>query len=127
MVKRIIAKINEGQERTQWGKGTIVCKSMEEFDKYLNQFKGQVASPGTAAARLGVSRAYINQLEKEGRIRAYRIWNEDIHWDSLPLKWKPFVAVKDVYIYIPDEDIERIREELIKKAENKLKQLKGKK
>lgn len=126
MIKKIIRKMNEKQERKNWGKGTIVCNSMQEFDKYFDEFKAQMSSPGAAASRLGVSRAYINQLEKEGRIRAYRIWNEDIHWDNLPLRWKPFIAVKDVYIYIPDEDIERIRAELIKKAENKLKKLKGK-
>jgi hypothetical protein len=100
MIKKIIKKMDEKREKKNWGKGTIICKSMEEFDKYYDEFKGQMVSPGSAASRLGVSRAYINQLEKEGRIRAYRIWQEDITWDDLPLKWKPFFSVKDVYIFI---------------------------
>jgi len=58
-------------------------------------------SPGGAAGKLGVSRAYIHQLEREGKIRVYRIWDEDIDWDQLPLKWRLFTRVKDViFIYL---------------------------
>jgi len=126
MLKKIITKMNVRQEKKQWGKGTIVLNSMKEFDKIFDQFKGQMLSPGGAAGKLGVSRAYIHQLEKEGKIRAYRIWHEDIGWDDLPLRWKPFIATKDVYIYIPEEDIEKVRKEMIKKAEEKIKKLKRK-
>ena len=126
MLKKIIKKTDEIQEKKQWGKGTIVLNSMEEFDEIFDKFKGQMSSPGGAAGMLGVSRSYIHQLEKEGKIRVYRIWTEDVSWDELPLKWRLFTKVKDVYIYIPDEDIEKIRKEMIKKAEAKIKKLKGK-
>ena len=126
MLKKIITKMNVRKEKKQWGKGTIVLNSMEEFDKIFDQFKGRMLSPGGAAGSLGVSRAYIHQLEREGKIRAYRIWHEDIGWDGLPLRWKPFIAAKDVYIYIPEEDIEKVRKEMIKKAEEKIKKLKRK-
>lgn len=126
MLKKIVTKINGRQEKKNWGKGTIVLDSMEKFEEIFDKFKGQMVSPGGAAGALGVSRAYIHQLEKEGKIRAYRIWHEDIEWDSLPVWMKLMVAKKDVYIYIPDEDIKRIKKEMIKKAEAKIKKLKGK-
>ena len=127
MLKKIIKKIDETQEKKQWGKGTIVLNSMEEFDEIFDKFKGQMISPGGAAGKLGVSRAYIHQLEREGKIRVYRIWDEDIDWDQLPLKWRLFTRVKDVYIYIPIEDLDKVKKEMIKKAEEKIKRLKGKK
>lgn len=83
--------------------------SMKEFDKIFDQFEGQMSSPGGAAGMLGVSRAYIHQLEKEGKIRAYRIWHDDLQWDSMPLWLKLQVAKKDMYIYIPNEDIKKIK------------------
>ncbi len=125
MLKKTLTKIAESKERKNWGKGTIVC-TQEEFEKVFDEFKGQMVSPGGAAGALGVSRAYIHQLEKEGKIRAYRIAHDDIDWDRLPLWLKMMVAPRDVYIYIPDEDIERIKKGMIEKAETKLKKLKGK-
>lgn len=125
MLKQIIRKMDEREEKKKWGKGTIVLESMKAFDKIFDDFKGQMVSPGGAAGMLGVSRAYIHQLEKDGKIRAYRIWQEDVDWDSLPLKWRLFLKVKDVYIYIPMEDIEKVRKEMIKKAKDKIKKLEG--
>jgi hypothetical protein len=43
------------------------------------------------------------------------------------LRWKPFISVKDMYIFIPDVDIEKVREEMIRKTEEKINKLKGKK
>ena len=100
---------------------------MKEFDEIFDKFKGQMISPGGASGMLRVSRAYIHQLEKEGKIRAYRIWHENVNWDDLPLKWRLFTKVTDVYIYIPIVDIEKVKKEMIEKAEAKLKKLKGKK
>ena len=126
MLKKIVTKLNEKQEKKNWGKGTIVLDSMKEFEEIFDKFEGQMISPGSAASELRVSRAYIHQLEKEGKIRAYRIWHEDIEWDSLPVWMKLMVAKKDVYIYIPDEDIKKVKKEMIKKAEARIKKLKGK-
>jgi hypothetical protein len=125
MIVKIVSKMNKKRETKNWGKGTIEVKSMDDFDKIFKKFDGKMVSPGGAAATLKVSRAYIHQLEKEGKIRAYRIWHDDIHWDDLPLWAKLMVAKKDVYIYIPDEDIKKIRKEMIQKAEARIKKLKG--
>ena len=125
MIKKARIKLDEHIEKQKWGKGTVMLNTMKELDKVFDEFRGQLVSPGTAAANLGVSRAYVNQLEKEGRITAYRIYSENVNWDELPLKWKLFVAVKDVYIYIPVDDIERISQELIEKTEKKLKKLRA--
>lgn len=126
MLKKIKDTLDEKREKKNWGKGTIVVESMAKFDKIFDQFKGKMISPGGAADRLGTSRAYVHQLEKEGKIRAYRIRHDDIEWNDLPLWAKVMVAKKDVYIYIPDEDIEKIKKEMIKKAEARIKKLKGK-
>lgn len=126
MLKKILTKAGEKQEKKQRGKGTIVLNSMAEFDKIFDEFKAQMVSPGGAAGKLGVSRAYIHQLEREGKIRAYRIWHDDIQWDSMPLWMKMIVTPKDVYIFIPIEDIEKVRKEMIVKAKDKIKKLGGK-
>jgi hypothetical protein len=126
MLKKVIRKLDEKEEKKEWGKGTIVLNSMEEFDKIFDKFRGQMISPGGAADMLGVSRAYIHQLEREGKIRAYRIWHDTVDWDELPLKWRLFTKVTGVYIYIPVEDLEKVKKEMIKKANDKLKRLKGK-
>lgn len=126
VIKTIRKALDAKMESKERGEGTIVCTD-KEFDKVLDQFKGALVSPGTAAQLLGVSRSYVNQLEREGKIRAYRIERDNVNWDGLPLRWKPLISVKDVYIYIPEEDIEKIRSEMIQKAKNKIKQLKAKK
>lgn len=125
MLKKILAEKHDKKEKHQWGKGTIVLTSMEEFDKIFDSFEGQMVSPGGAAARLGVTRSFIHHLEKEGIIRAYRILHDVIDWDEMPLWGKMLVFPRDVYIYIPNEDIERVKKEMIEKAEAKLKRLKN--
>jgi hypothetical protein len=128
MLKKIKTRQDEKREKKNWGKGTVVFDKMKDFDKIFDEFsdKGGMVSPGKAAAMLSVSRDYVHQLEKEGKIRAYRIWHDDLDWDRLPLWAKIMVAKKDVYIYIPVADIEIIKKEMIKKTEAKLKKLKGK-
>lgn len=125
MLKKGMTKISVLRERKNIGKGSIVLNSMEEFDTVFDNFKGQMVSPGGAAARLGVSRSFIHHLEKEGKIRAYRIGCDDIQWDKMPLWAKLLVSPRDVYIYIPDEDIEKVRQQMLKKAEDRINELKG--
>ncbi len=44
--------------------GTIKLNSFDEFNQVCEEFEGQVVSPGGAAGRLDVSRAYIINLKK---------------------------------------------------------------
>ena len=111
------------------GKGTIRVDSVKKLSKILDEYKvkGGCVSPGGAAARLGVSRQYIAHLEKTGKIRAFRIPYKNIRWDDLPL-WQRMITVqRSEYIYIPSEDIEKLRKEMLEKAEEKVKKLKDKK
>jgi hypothetical protein len=109
------------------GKGTIMVDSVKELSKILDKHKvkGGCLSPGGAAGRLGVSRQYIAHLEKIGKIRAFRIPSELLEWDALPL-WARLITVKrSMYIYIPVEDVDGVKKEMIEKAEAKIRKLKG--
>ncbi len=88
------------------GRGTIWLKNLDEFIKISEFYKGQLVSPGGAAAQLGVSRAMIHQLERDGKIRAYRfiVTNED--WDKYSFHMKLLLNRKSLTIWIPVEDIE---------------------
>jgi len=119
-----VQKWGDKAERKEWGKGTIVFDSWEEFEKKIEHDKGLV-SPGGAASMLGVSRSYIHQLEKEGKITVYRIWAEDVDWDSLPFWVKALVPKREIYGFITAEEVERVRSEMIKKAKDKIKKLEG--
>jgi hypothetical protein len=132
MVKKISQKWQEKvqeradkEEHKNWGKGTIVFNSWKEFEKKVKHDKGLI-SPGGAASMLGVSRSYISQLEKDGKITVYRIWEEDIDWNSLPFWIKAIVPKREIYGFITAEEVERVRSEMIKKAEDKIKRLQQK-
>ena len=109
MKKRLADKIHEKKEREVWGKGTIVCNSWDDFEKKAEDCGWNVVSPGGAADMLGVSRSYINQLEKEGKIRAFRIIVDDKEWKDVPFWLKVFTPKKAVYVYIPVKDLEKIK------------------
>ena len=123
MKKRFIDKLHEKKESKEYGIGTVVCQSWEEFEKFEKDIEGGFLSPGGAAGRLGVSRAYIHLLEKEGKLRAFRIWNNDKIWEHLPIYMKIIVPKREVFIFIPTEDVKKIRQNMLRKAENKIKRL----
>jgi hypothetical protein len=52
------------------------------------------------------------------------VWDEDLGWDDLPLWVKIITPRKGMYIMIPTEDIERLKKDRIKKAEETIKKLK---
>jgi|WetSurMetagenome_2_1015567.scaffolds.fasta_scaffold509064_1 hypothetical protein len=93
------------------GKGTIMVKTVEELNEIAEKFNWQVVSPGGAANMLGVSRAYIHQLEKNGLIRAYRM---DSNFNKKGISKIIQLLIntnRKFYIYIPVEDIEKIKAE----------------
>ncbi|SPQ01351.1 hypothetical protein NBG4_500025 [Candidatus Sulfobium mesophilum] len=124
---RIIDKKFLEKEKKNWGQGTIVCHSWEEFEELAEKSEGGGVSPGGAADFLGVSRSYVHQLEKEGKIRAFRIVVDDEMREHMPFWLKVFTPAKAVYIIIPQKDLEKVKKEMIKRAEEKIKRLKGKK
>ena len=129
MGKRILShwadKAEEKEQEANFGPRTVVCRNQEEFNKVLEEFNYKMVSPGRAADKLHVSRSYIHQLEKEGKIRVYRVWDEDLDWDDLPIWVRVLTPRRGMYIMIPEEDIERIKKERIKKAEQTIRKLKS--
>lgn len=114
-----------GREEEHPGYGTIEVQTMEELTEIYERFGGLMISPGGAAHELGVSRAYVHQLEKEKKIRAYRLWEYVIKWDSVPGWARMMIPKRGAYIYIPWEDVQRVKAEMIAKAEARLKKLRG--
>ena len=99
-------------------KGTIRLQSLDELDLAHESFKGKSAvSPGGAAGMLRVSRAYIHQLEKEKKIRAFRIKEKKIDLRGLPFHYKLLflVSKREDYIFIPCVDLEEFQKEMRQK------------
>jgi hypothetical protein len=102
-------------------KGTIVLKTFDDFNKVCEEFEGQVISPGGAADMLHVSRAYIHQLEKEKRIRAYRFSYDDSDKTLTRALRIILNRSRGAYIYIPVVDLKEIKEEMKRKREERYK------
>ena len=107
--QKFIEELDNRRLKKEGGKGTIWI-SMEEFEKVAEYFKGQLVSPGGAANMLHVSRAMIHQLERDGKVRAYRVVVADEFWDRLDFYLRLMVKRKSAYIYIPVEDIRKYGE-----------------
>lgn len=85
------------------GKGTVWLESWKDYEKVADKCNGNLLSPGGAAARVGISRSRVHQLEAEGRITVYRIKTEELEiteedfkeiLKDFPLWIRPFVALK---------------------------------
>jgi hypothetical protein len=111
-LKKFIDSLEMRRAKKEGGTGTIWLKSMQEFHDVCDYFEGAVLSPGGAAGELGVSRAMIHLLEKEGKIRAYRFIPPDDELDDEPYWVRVLFGVKRPYIWIPIEDIVRYAKEV---------------
>jgi hypothetical protein len=100
------------------GKGTIYLKNLEEFEKVSEYFKGQLVSPGGAAGHLGVSRAMIHQLERDGKIRAYRFVVESEDWENYSFHLKLLLPRKSLTIWIPIEDLNKYAQTVRKRQKD---------
>ena len=109
------------------GQGTIWLKNFEELEKIAEWYKGGMLSPGGAASHLGVSRAMIHQLERDGKIRAYRYIAEDKDWENLPFYLKLLIERKSQAIYIPIVDLDKYAEDVHKRGRARTKKLQKKK
>lgn len=99
--------LDQRREKREIQSGTIWLKSYQEYKQLAETFEGKIVKPIHAGKMLGVSRAMILQLEKEGKIKAYRLAFTDEVWKDIPLHLKPLITRSDTYIWIPIEDIER--------------------
>ena len=106
-----IDKLEERRIKKEGGKGTIWI-SLEEFEKVADYFEAQLVSPGGAAGMLGVSRAMIHQLEKDGKIRAYRIIVDQKGWQHQPFYIQLLASKKGQQIWIPVDDLVKYAQEV---------------
>lgn len=102
-------------------KGTIRIRSYEELNAIVDKFKDKgLLSPGDAAALLHVNPSYVHQLEKDKRIRAYRLKATDLNKKELPLIVRLLIVTprQEDYIFIPVVDLEEYKKEITQKTVN---------
>jgi hypothetical protein len=116
-----IDELESRREIKEVNKGTIMLRNYEEYLRLHDHYKGNLIKPIHAAKMLDVSRAMIFQLEKEGKVRGYRLTFTDDVWETIPAHLKPLISRSDVYIWIPVEDIE----EYAKEKGKRLKMVRG--
>ncbi len=116
-----LTQLDQRREMQQIQSGTIWLTSYDEYKQVAEAFKGRIVKPYHAGKMLGVSRAMIFNLERDGKIRAYRLSFTDEVWEGIPLHLKPLITRSDTYIWIPVEDVERYA----KSKGRKLKDVKG--
>ncbi len=104
-LKKFIDSLETRRAKKEGGTGTIWLKSMQEFRDVCDYFESAVVSPGGAADMLGVSRAMVNHLEKQGKIRVFRFIAPDDELDDEPYWVRVLFGVKGQYAWIPIEDI----------------------
>lgn len=109
--QNFIDKLEERRIKREGGKGTIWI-SYKEFDKVSDYFEGQLISPGGAAGYLRVSRAMIHQLEKDGKIRAYRIIVDRQAWENEPFYIQLLMSKKGQHIWVPVDDLVKYAQEV---------------
>lgn len=103
-------ELDQRREKKEIQSGTIWLKSYDEYKQLAEAFEGKIVKPIHAGKMLGVSRAMIFKLEKEGQLRAFRLAFTDDVWKGIPLHLKPLITRSDTYIWIPIEDIEKYAE-----------------
>ncbi len=103
-------ELDQRREKKEIQSGTIWLESYDEYKQLAETFEGKIVKPIHAGKMLGVSRAMIFKLEKEGQLRAFRLAFTDDVWKGIPLHLKPLITRSDTYIWIPIEDIEKYAE-----------------
>jgi len=109
--KEFLSNLNGRRESEVIKTGTIWLQSYEEYKQLAEVFQGKIVKPIHAAKMLGVSRAMVLKLEKEGEVRGFRLsFKDDEIWKSIPLHLKPLITRTDTYIWIPIEDVQKYAE-----------------
>lgn len=103
MLAGILYKKSEAEK---YGKRTVVCNSLEEFEKAIEGIACGLVSPGGT----GLPRSFVEKLEKDGLIRVYRVLVDDKDFDNTPSLFRFLVPSREVHVYIPVDDIEKVRQ-----------------
>jgi len=107
IAKDFESELDKRRENEVIKTGTIWLKTYDEYKQLAETFKEKLVKPIHAAKMLGVSRAMIVNLEKQGIIRGFRLsFKDDGIWKTIPLHLKPLITRTDIYIWIPIEDIQ---------------------
>jgi predicted site-specific integrase-resolvase len=102
------------------------CGTWEELMDIVEKHKGYLYAPSDVAFELGVSRSYIYELEKRGKIRAYRVINDFLDVGEVPVWVRGIIKRNRDIVLIPRKEIDRIKKEMIGRAERTLKRFRGK-
>lgn len=105
MLKRFIDSRYEKSEAENYGKQTVVCNSWEDFDNATKNIDCGLVSPGGC----GISRLEVKRLEKEGKIRVFRVWVNDNFLKYEPIFLRFFYPSREQFVYIPWDDVEGLR------------------
>jgi predicted site-specific integrase-resolvase len=107
-------------------KSVYYCGTWEELMDIVEKHKGYLYAPSDVAFELGVSRSYIYELEKRGKIRAYRMINDFLDVGEVPVWVRGIIKRNRDIVLIPRKEIDRIKKEMIGRAERTLKRFRGK-
>lgn len=104
-VTKYINKYYEKVESENYGSRTVVCNSWEDFDEAIKNIECGLVSPGGT----GLPRLEVQRLEREGLIRVFRVWINDKLRECEPVMFRFLYPSKEMYIFIPVDDINRIK------------------
>jgi hypothetical protein len=131
--RRTYREILEGCKSYKKGKQeekgpmTYECKSWDEFQRVIEQYAGKLITPSWAADELFVTKSYIFELERKGKIKTVRVSDNVMYDGETPWWFRSVLGQLGNLVLIPRDEVERVKEMLIEKWDKKVKRLKGKK
>jgi hypothetical protein len=120
MEVRALAKLRKAEETV------FYCGTWAELMEIVEKHKGYLYSPSDVAFELGVSRSYIYELEKRGKIRTYRVIDDFLDSGEVPIWVRGIIKKNTDIVLIPRSEVDRIKKDMIGRAERTLKRLRGK-
>ncbi|MFA6411286.1 MAG: hypothetical protein WCW53_01230 [Syntrophales bacterium] len=110
-LKDFVDGLDSQKEKVQIESGTIWLKSYQDFEKVSEFYANKLVKPFHAAKMLGVTKTQILRLEREGRLKTFRMEFTDDVWKTVPLSMKMLVTKSDIYVWIPLSEIEAYAEQ----------------
>ena len=114
------------KKEDETGPMTHECNSWEEFQKVIEEYDGKLITPSWAADELFVTKSYIFELEKKGKIKTVRVSRGLIEDGKTPWWFRSVLGQLKNLVLIPRDEVERVKDMLIEKWDNKVKKLRGK-
>lgn len=109
-LKEYIDGLDSQKEKIEIESGTIWLKSYQDFEKVSEFYDNKLVKPFHAAKMLGVTKTQILRLEREGRLKTFRMDFTDDVWKTVPISMKLLVTRTDTYVWIPLQEIEAYAE-----------------